>query len=137
MPNYVIPDSCFTEIMLYLFPLYPILLYLIPLLHVIIVSVMPGSLHPSCLHSIELNCALYPLHEVFIADGSFWAIYGTSNFNLRGLAGFLLAAKRINLSARSAPSSSILVDRFIYRRNLIRLTRYANRYRRCSRRDTQ
>ena len=47
MPNYIIPDSCFTEILLYLFPLYPILLYLIPLLHVIIFSVMPGSLHPS------------------------------------------------------------------------------------------
>ena len=33
-------------VLIYLIPLYPIPLYLIPVLHVIIVSVIPGSLHP-------------------------------------------------------------------------------------------
>ena len=67
MPNYVIPDSCFTEIMLYLFPLYPIPLYLIPLLHVIIVSVMPGSLHPllALFRQAERNKIINPFSWTF------------------------------------------------------------------------
>ena len=40
-------------VLIYLIPLYPIPLYLIPVLHVIIVSVIPGSLHPSFLISFQ------------------------------------------------------------------------------------
>ena len=45
LPDSIIPDSCFISTLLYLFPLYPIQLYPIPVWHVIIISVIPGSLH--------------------------------------------------------------------------------------------
>ena len=74
-PLYLIPLSLIAlyliPVLIYLIPLCPIPVYLIPVLHVIIVSVIPGSLHPSesdfwvlmqqysvrCRHHIKTNHA--------------------------------------------------------------------------------
>ena len=87
-PLYLIPLSLIAlyliPVLIYLIPLCPIPVYLIPVLHVIIVSVIPGSLHP--LHHLPAFCS-----------GTTWAQFIPGRRGRNNNAHFLRNGERLRL----------------------------------------